>query len=61
MAYSDFTLKQVQQDFHLKIIERRGIFSTLSPVKISDYLAITLDEKPEQIIGILASMMTQDA
>ena len=44
MSYSDFTLKQVQHDFNLDIIEKRGIFSTLDPVKISNYLAVTLEE-----------------
>ena len=52
MSYSDFTLKQVQNDFNLKIIEKRGIFSTLDPVKISDYLALTLEENIPLAVAI---------
>ncbi len=52
MPYSDFTIKQVQQDFDLDIIEKRGIFSILAPITISDYLAITLEENIPLAVAI---------
>ena len=52
MSYSDFTLKQVQHDFDLEIIEKRGIFSTLKSVEISDYLAVTLEENIPLAVAI---------
>jgi hypothetical protein len=52
MSYSDFTLKQVQHDFDLKIIEKKGIFSTLDAVKISNYLVVTLEENIPLAIAI---------
>jgi len=57
MPYSDFTLKQVQHKFGLNIIEKRGIFSALTPVTISEYFAITLEEN----IPLAVSMNTEKA
>lgn len=57
MPYSDFTLKQVLHKFGLNIIEKRGIFSALTPVAISEYFAITLEEN----IPLAVSMNTEKA
>ncbi len=42
MSYSDFTLKKVKQDLGIKVIENEDLFSQVEAVKISDYLATTL-------------------
>ncbi|WP_204104413.1 MULTISPECIES: hypothetical protein [Spirulina sp. CCY15215] len=42
MAYSDFTLKKIKSDFSLQIVENRSLFSSISPLEISDYLSQTL-------------------
>ncbi len=57
MSYSDFTIKQVQNDFGLEIVERSGIFSQIKPVAISDYLKITLEEN----ISLAVSINTEKA
>ncbi len=57
MSYSDFNIKQVQNDFDLEIIEKRGIFSAIEPIKMSDYLAITLEEN----IPLAVSINTEKA
>lgn len=44
MAYSDFTIKQVQKDFNLEIIEKLGFFSNIAPLMLSDYFLVTLEE-----------------
>lgn len=57
MSYSDFTIKQVQHNFGLEIIEKFGIFSTIESVAISDYFAVTLEEN----IPLAVSMNTEKA
>ena len=57
MPYSDFTIKQVQKDFALKIVEQSGIFAQIKPVEISDYLKITLEEN----IPLAVSINTEKA
>ena len=57
MSYSDFTIKQVQKDFDLEIIEKSGIFSEIKPVKISDYFTMTLEEN----IPLAVSINTEKA
>jgi len=57
MAYSDFTIKQVQKDFNLELIEKSGIFSEIKPVKVSDYFIITLEEN----IPLAVSINTEKA
>ncbi len=44
MSYSDFTLKTVQHDFQLELIEELGIFTTVPEVAISPHLTTTLEE-----------------
>ncbi|MFZ2727434.1 MAG: hypothetical protein WAX77_14360 [Methylococcaceae bacterium] len=57
MSYSDFTIKQVQHNFGLEIIEKFGIFSTIESVAISDYFTVTLEEN----IPLAVSMNTEKA
>lgn len=57
MSYSDFNIKQVQNDFDLEIIEKSGIFSNLEKAKISDYLIMTLNEN----IPLAVSINTEKA
>ena len=52
MSYSDFSIKQVLNDFNLEIIEKLRIFSKIEQVKISDYLAVTLEENIPLAISI---------
>jgi hypothetical protein len=42
MAYSDFTLKKVKADFHLKTVENVSLFAEIQDAEISEYLAATL-------------------
>lgn len=44
MAYSDFTLSSVQQQFNLRLNEQTRLFPNLAPVPISSLLRATLDE-----------------
>ncbi|NJK82320.1 MAG: hypothetical protein HC876_08650 [Chloroflexaceae bacterium] len=44
MAYSDFTLATVQQQFQLRIAEQHNLFPDLPPVAVSPILRSTLDE-----------------
>ncbi|MGV0025111.1 hypothetical protein [Phormidesmis priestleyi] len=44
MAYSDFTLSKVQQDFRLTIEESRNLFSEIEAVEPSDLLRQMLEE-----------------
>jgi hypothetical protein len=52
MSYSNFTIKQVQEDFNLEIVEKLGIFSKIEPSEISEYFAITLEENIPLAISI---------
>ena len=42
MAYSDFTLRKVKQDFGLTLIEQGPLLTTLDPIAPSPYLVETL-------------------
>ena len=44
MAYSDFTLKKIQKDFKLEIIEKFSFFVDIKEITISEHLKITLEE-----------------
>jgi len=57
MSYSNFTIKQVQDDFNLEIVEKLGIFSKIEPSEISEYFAITLEEN----IPLAVSINTEKA
>ncbi len=43
MPYSDFTLKKVKQELGVKVVEGKNLFSQVSVLEISDYLATTLE------------------
>lgn len=43
MSYSSFTLKRIKEDFDLKIIENRDLFSSIETINISEYLQTTLN------------------
>ncbi len=57
MAYSDFTIRQVQREFSLNFIEQAGIFSHIKPLPVSDYFAVTLQEN----IPLAVSINTEKA
>ncbi len=44
MPYSEFTLKRVKNELHIKLVEKKGIFSTISPIEPSDLLIKNLEE-----------------
>jgi hypothetical protein len=52
MPYSNFTLKRVQRDFQLQLIEALGICSDIDAVPISEYLAATLAENVPLAVAI---------
>ena len=52
MAYSEFTLKQVKQDFDLTLIENESIFEDITPIKISQHLKNQLDNNVPLALAI---------
>ncbi len=52
MGYSDFTLKTVQKEFDLTIIENRDIFSETEETGISEHLSATLNENVPLALAI---------
>lgn len=44
MAYSDFSLSRVQENFGLTIHEVNNLFAKIKPIEASDYLQVTLAE-----------------
>ena len=42
MPYSDFTLKQIKEHLGIKVVEDQELFSAVTEIGISDYLAETL-------------------
>ncbi|CAK0769144.1 conserved hypothetical protein [Gammaproteobacteria bacterium] len=42
MAYSDFTLKKVKEEFGINVVENRGVFSHLKGAEVSDILQTIL-------------------
>ena len=52
MAYSDFTLAQVQASFDLKIEERRRLFAEIAGVQPSQRLLTDLTENKPLAIAI---------
>ena len=45
MAYSSFTLSEVSRTFHLKTVQRQGIFAGIEPVAPSEHLTVTLERQ----------------
>ncbi len=52
MAYSNFTLKEVQKEFQLDINKGMGIFTHIEPVPISESLAATLADNVPLAVSI---------
>ena len=52
MAYSNFTLAQVQEDFGLTVDETQNLFADVEGVKPSDILSITLQEYIPVVMAI---------
>jgi hypothetical protein len=52
MSYKDFSIKQVQVDFQLEIVEQNGLFAKVSPAEISEYFTITLQENIPLAVAI---------
>ena len=52
MSYKDFSLKRVQGDFHLEIVEESGLFSKAPNSKISEDFSMTLQENIPLAVAI---------
>ena len=52
MAYSNFTLKNVQKEFQLEIKEEMGIFSHIEPLQISESLSTILADNVPLAVSI---------
>lgn len=52
MAYSDFSLRQIQKEFQLDIVEELGLFAEIQAVPISEYFTITLQENLPLAVSI---------
>lgn len=52
MPYSDFNLKKIKDELHIKIIEQQSIFDNIQAVVISDTLKSNLDENIPLAISI---------
>lgn len=52
MAYSSFTLRDVQKIFQLQIHEEMGLFAAIEPLAISESLSLTLAEHVPLAVSI---------
>lgn len=52
MPYRDFTIKRVQRDFQLNIIEKSGLFSQMPDAPVSEAFAETLKENIPLAVAI---------
>ena len=52
MPYSNFTIKKVQKDFGVEILERIDLFSSISPRKIGEHLKQTLLDNVSLAIAV---------
>ncbi len=52
MAYSDFTLRKVKDNFSLQLVETGEFLKSFSPVQPSDYLAQTLERNLSMAIAV---------
>ncbi len=52
MAYSEFTLKKVKQEFELTIIEDEAVFEKIEPIAVSDFLNKQLDNNVPLALAI---------
>jgi len=52
MSYSDFDLKKVKDELHIKIVEQPSLFENIQPIDISDNLKSNLAENIPLAISI---------
>ena len=52
MAYSDFTLRKVKDDFSLRLVETGSFVTEFAPVQPSDYLSQTLERNLSMAIAV---------
>ena len=52
MAYSEFTIKKVKDEFGLETVENKDIFEEVKPVEVSDDLKSKLDENVPLALAI---------
>ncbi|KOR32922.1 hypothetical protein TI05_04225 [Achromatium sp. WMS3] len=52
MAYSDFTIKKVKDEFGLTIVEKRDVFADVKPNQVGEYLKRTLDNNVPLALAI---------
>lgn len=52
MPYSNFTVKKVQQDFGIEIVEKTDLFSDIKPREISQHLQETLFDNVSLAVSI---------
>lgn len=52
MAYSEFTLKKVKQEFELTIIEDKAVFEEITPIAVSDFLSKQLENNVPLALAI---------
>lgn len=52
MAYSDFSLSELEEKFQLKIIEQKKAFSEIKPIASSDFLKENLDRNLSLALAI---------
>lgn len=52
MAYSDFTIRKVKDDFGLTLIEDQDVFEGVEPIHVSDHFKKTLDNNVPLALAI---------
>jgi len=52
MAYSEFTIKKVKDDFGLTIVENKDVFADVESIEVNDYLKKTLDNNVPLALAI---------
>ncbi len=52
MPYSNFSIKKVQRDFAIQIVEAMGLFAGISPYEISGFLKESFSLVPKLRLGM---------
>ena len=52
MAYSEFTIKKVKEEFGLDIIENKDVFGKIEPIEVSDYIKNKLNDNVSLALAI---------
>lgn len=58
MAYSNFSLRKVKEQFDLKIVENEPFLADIVPVAPSDYLTETLTRNVPLAIAVLSVVVS---